>query len=416
EEKYWKQKHRSNWLLLGDKNTKFFHRSVRAGQKRKRIDCLERPDGSLALTETEKGSIVFDFYKTLFTSEIGSNMVDLRPLHITPSISTVMNSILLKDVSDSEISSTVFAISPTKAPGPDGFTGLFFQKYWDIIQSDVSRAIKDFFRSNRMLPALNHTWLTLIPKTSDPRSIKDLRPIGLCTVIYKIISKIITSRLSKILPHIINPCQNGFIKARSITDNILLAHELLHHFKCHSGSQHYMAFKIDMEKAYARVEWTFLLPLLGALGFAPRFICLLHACLSSATMKVLVNGTPYGFFSPTRGVRQGDPLSPLLFALCSEWLSLLIQQAILTNSLCGIGLNSHCPKISHLMFADDTILFLKVTRSSIQVLKRLLQNYENMSGQRVNLTKSAARFSHNTPASKQTEYLTMLGVTLFDPR
>ncbi|CAN1818412.1 hypothetical protein LINPERHAP1_LOCUS28371 [Linum perenne] len=152
EEKYWKQKHPSNWLLLGDKNTKFFHRSVRAGQKRKRSDCLERPDGSLALTEPEKGNIAVDFYKTLFTSEMSSNMVDLRPLHITPSITAAMNSILLKDVSDSEIRSTVFAISPTKASGPDGFTGLFFQKYWDIIQSDVSRAIQDFFRSNRMLP------------------------------------------------------------------------------------------------------------------------------------------------------------------------------------------------------------------------------------------------------------------------
>ncbi|CAN1325289.1 Transposon TX1 uncharacterized 149 kDa protein [Linum perenne] len=169
-----------------------------------------------------------------------------------------MNSTLLDDVTDSEIRATVFSISPTKAPGPDGFTGLFFQKYWHIINLDVSRAIQDFFRSNRMLPALNHTWLTLIPKTPDPRSMKDLRPIGLCTVIYKIISKIIAGRLSKILPLIVNPCQNGFIKNRSITDNILLAHELIHHFKCHSGKQHFMAFKIDMEKAYDRVEWAFL--------------------------------------------------------------------------------------------------------------------------------------------------------------
>ncbi|CAN1777050.1 Transposon TX1 uncharacterized 149 kDa protein [Linum perenne] len=176
EEKYWKQKHRTNWLLLGDKNTKFFHCSVRAGQKRKQIECLKGTDGTLALTESEKGSIAVDFYKTLFTAEISPNTVDLRPLNITPIIMAAMNSILPSDVSDLEIRTAVFAISPTKAPEPDGFTRLFFQTYWEIIQTDVCRAIQDFFHSNRMLPALNHTWLTLIPKTSDPCSMKDLRP------------------------------------------------------------------------------------------------------------------------------------------------------------------------------------------------------------------------------------------------
>ncbi|CAN1338383.1 Transposon TX1 uncharacterized 149 kDa protein [Linum perenne] len=316
EEKYRKQKQWTNWLLLGDKNTKYFHHTVRAGRKRKRIDCLEGLDGALVLTEPEKGKTTIDFYKNLFTAEIPYGRSDLRPLHVTPTITDAMNSLLLAEVSESDIQSAVFAISPTKAPGLDGFTGLFFQRYWEIIHVDVTHAIRDFFRSNRMLPALNHIWLTLIPKISDPRSMKDLRPIGLCTVAYKIISKIITGHLSQILPRVVNESQNGFIKNRSITDNILLAHELIHHFKCHASDQYYMALKIDMEKAYDRVEWAFLFPFLHALGFAPHFISILQACLSSATMEVLVNGTPYGYFYPSRGFDKETPCLPfsLLYA------------------------------------------------------------------------------------------------------
>ncbi|CAN0880643.1 Transposon TX1 uncharacterized 149 kDa protein, partial [Linum grandiflorum] len=269
EERYWRQQGRNNWLKGGDRNTTYFHRSVTATRKRKHIDVLETEDGGLLHAEDMKGQHAVSFYHTFFSMEHPAPAVDLSLLHLTPLLSDSMNSALLAEVSLSEIKEAVFAIGHVRAPGPDGFTGLFFQRYWDIIHRDVERVVLEFFRSGRMLRSFNHTWLTLIPKTTDARSMRHLRPIGLCTVVYKIISKIIAGRMGVILPSLVDPAQNGFIRTRLISDNILLAHELVHHLHVYTGNHHLMALKIDMEKAYDRVEWSFLFPLMQGLGFAP---------------------------------------------------------------------------------------------------------------------------------------------------
>ncbi|CAN0830758.1 LINE-1 retrotransposable element ORF2 protein [Linum grandiflorum] len=324
-----------------------------------------------------------------------------------------MASSLTAPVGVEEIRNAVFSIGPTHAPGPDGFTGLFFQRFWPIVGGDVTSGILDFFRSDSLLRSLNHTWMTLIPKVLGADSMRQLRPIGLCTVFYKTISKIITTRLGNILPNIVSSNQNGFIRHRSITDNVLLAHELMHYLKLHaSGKRDYMALKVDMEKAYDRVEWGFLFQLLTCLGFPNLWISLICECLSSATIFVLVNGSLYGFFSPSRGLRQGDPLSPLLFALCSEGLTRLIEGHLQRKSLHGIRINRRALEISHLMFADDTILFLRVSPESIQILSTLFQRYEALSGQRINLTKSTVRFSSNVSEELQLAYSELLGTPL----
>ncbi|CAN0898595.1 LINE-1 retrotransposable element ORF2 protein [Linum grandiflorum] len=416
EERYRRQQGRNNWLKEGHRNTTYFHRSVTATRKRKRIDILETEDGGLLQDEDLKGQHAVSFYQTLFATEHSSSYVDLSPLHLSSLLSDSMNSALLADVSEPEIKEAVFAIGPMQAPGPDGFTGLFFQRYWDIIHRDVELAVLEVFSTGRMLRSLNHTWLTLIPKTSDARSMRHLRPIGLCIVVYKIISKILSGRLGAILPSLVDPAQNGFVRNRLISDNILLAHELVHHLHVHTGQHHLMALKIDMEKAYDQVEWSFLFPLMQGLGFAPRWVALIRECLSSATISVLVNGRPYGFFSPTRGLRQGDPLSPLLFSLCSEGLSRLLRHAAASRTLCGIRINHRAPEISHLMFADDTILFLRVNRTAIGSILQLLSTYHRLSGQRVNLGKSSVLFSDNASAAARSDYMRRLGVVAFKPQ
>ncbi|CAN1281610.1 LINE-1 retrotransposable element ORF2 protein [Linum perenne] len=325
-----------------------------------------------------------------------------------------MNRALLTPATPAEIKEATFSIGSTQSPGSDGFTGLFFQRYWDVVGTAVIDAVQDFFTKGKLLRTLNHTWIALIPKVSNANSMRQLRPIGLCTVPYKIISKILSSRLGDILPQIIHPSQNGFIKHRSITDNILLAHELIHFLKTHSGDQHLMALKIDMEKAYDRVEWPFLFAVMRGLGFADSWIALIRECLSSASMDILFNGNPKGFFTPTRGLRQGDPLSPLLFAICSEGLSRLLLAATTSGVLYGIRINRRCPFISHLMFADDTILFLRVTDSYISALLSLFNQYRGISGQRVNLAKSAVLFSNNTPPHIQLRYRDALGVRFLE--
>ncbi|CAN1272874.1 Transposon TX1 uncharacterized 149 kDa protein [Linum perenne] len=234
EDLYWKQKARINWIASGDRNTTFFHRTVNATRKWNFIGDLRDTDGNVLTSEKDKGKLAADYFKHLFATEHDGSQESVFDIGFPRVVTDSMNDSLLAEITDDEIRSTVFSIDPTQAPGPDGFTGLFFQRYWDIVAGDVITAVKDFFRRGNMLRSLNHTWLALIPKTSTVEDMTQVRPIGLCSVFYKIISKLITKRLGDILPQFINPAQNGFIRGRCITDNILIAHELIHHLQTYA--------------------------------------------------------------------------------------------------------------------------------------------------------------------------------------
>ena len=165
--------------------------------------------------------------------------------------------------------------------------------------SNITTAILEFFSNGKLLKSVNHTWITLLPKVKQVESMKQIRPIGLCSVLYKIISKILTDRLSKILPKIISPTQNGFINGRSITDNILISHEIMHFLsESHNSTTPYMALKLDMEKAYDRVEWSFLFGLSRLLGFREKWLEWIFTCLSTTSFSVILNGTPFRLFYP----------------------------------------------------------------------------------------------------------------------
>ena len=138
---------------------------------------------------------------------------------------------------------------PDKAPGPDGMTVCFYKKYWSIVGQDVIRVVKVFFKRDDHLRSINHTNLVLIPKKRLPTSPKDYRPISLCNVIYKIISKVIANRLKQLLPKVINESQSAFIQGRMITDNIMITHESVHYIKKGvSGRVGYLACKLECRK------------------------------------------------------------------------------------------------------------------------------------------------------------------------
>ena len=143
-------------------------------------------------------------------------------------MSSNMLNILLEEFSADEVKTALFQMSPTKTPGSDGMNALFYQKFWHIVSNDVTNAVLDFLNTGFMLLELNYTHIVLIPKVKSPEKISDFRPISLCNVIYKIISKVLANRLKLILPQLISPSQSAFVPGRLITDNMLVANETLH--------------------------------------------------------------------------------------------------------------------------------------------------------------------------------------------
>ncbi|XP_023919046.1 uncharacterized mitochondrial protein AtMg01250-like [Quercus suber] len=141
----------------------------------------------------------------------------------------------------------------------------------------------------------------------------------------------------------------------------------------------YMALKLDMRKAYDRVEWVYLERIMEKMGFSPRWINLITACICTVTYSVMLNGQPYGWITPTRGLRQGDPLSPYLFLLVTEGLHALFEQAERIGDIRGVSLCPASPRVSHLLFADDSVVFCRATVSKCVKIQSILYQYEQAS-------------------------------------
>ena len=166
-----------------------------------------------------------------------------------------MQQTLTSEYTADEIKAALFQMGPTKVPGPEGMNALFYQKFWHIVGDNVVSAVLEFRNSSYMPPALNHTFIMLIPKIKNPVKVSDFRPISICNVIYKIIAKVMANRLKQILPQIISLTQSAFVPGRLITDNVVVAYEVLHTMQGRKkGKTGALALKLDVSKAYDRVE------------------------------------------------------------------------------------------------------------------------------------------------------------------
>ncbi|KAF7835780.1 ribonuclease H [Senna tora] len=291
-----------------------------------------------------------------------------------------------------------FLMKPDKAPGPDGLPTMFFQRFWPVVKNDLIACIKSFFDRGFILKELNQTMITLIPKNQSPEQFKDFRPISLCNVVVKIISKVLVIRMQSIMERIIAPNQNGFVKGRAISDSILLASELMTFIhKARRVKTNWCAFKLDIHKAYDKLSWDFLHAVMIRMAFPHKIIQVIMQCVTTVSYSLMLNGQQAGNFQPQRGIRQGDPLSPYLFLLCSNILSCMLHKEELMNKLQGIQFGRRGPRISHLMYADDTILFFKADPQNCSSVKKTLDTYARLAGQVLNKDKSIVIFSPNTP-------------------
>lgn len=215
----------------------------------------------------------------------------------------------------------------------------------------------------------NHTQISLLPKIQNPSKMQDMRPISLCSVQYKIISKIICNRLKTILPEIISETQGAFVAGRHISDNIIIAHEMVHCLRTvEKVAERWMASKTDMSKAYDRVEWNFVEVLLERMGFDHTWIRWVLACISSVSFLVLLKGDSHG-----------DPLSPFLFILCADALVSCLNSSEEAGRLHGIKLTESCPSIHHLLFADDSLLLCKANVDGANEILSCLKLYGDAS-------------------------------------
>lgn len=223
----------------------------------------------------------------------------------------------------------------------------------------------------------------------------DIRPISMCSVSYKIISKILIKSLQHILHVIMTPFQSTFVAERMISDNILIAHKIGHALHTRpSASKEFLAIKSDMSKAYDRVELSYLKALLLALGFHNRWVEWIMSCVSTVTFSVLVNDQPFRLISLSRGLRQEYFLSPFFFVLCTKGMSHLLSKTTQNGSISGMQFSQQGPAIHHFLFADDSLFVCKTSEDEVTVLQHILKTYGEATGQVFNLYKSSLTFGN----------------------
>ena len=292
EEGFLKQKSRVQWLKLGDQNTNYFHKEVKARNARNAIKIITSGNGCRIEDSVAIKEEAVRYFKDILcvdgprSAEYSTDGFVWSQQHLN---------ILNGEISHEEVKMAMFSIDDNKAPGPDGFSARFFKATWSIIGSDVVDAVISFFKSGSMLLEINCTIIALVPKVPNPESMNDYRPISCCNTVYKCISKIIAARFNQCIPEIISPAQSAFVKGRNIADNILITQELMINYHHDKGPPR-CALKVDIKKAYDTISWSCILGILASMGTPVYLLECIKACITTPFFSVSVNGELAGFF------------------------------------------------------------------------------------------------------------------------
>ncbi|PKU67297.1 putative mitochondrial protein [Dendrobium catenatum] len=412
------QRAKTKWLQNGEDDLKFLYSKINIRHSYNKIKEIRTDNGSLTSHQDISNAFI-NHFRNLFNTQhtTQSHMAHFSPGGTVP---PHLAEALVAPVTMKEIKEVIFAGPNCSAPGPDGFTFAFYKATWSTISTQIFQAINAFFNTASLPKIAKATALALVPKYPHATFIRDYRPISLCNVIYKVIAKIIANRMKEVMPYIIHNCQGGFVQNRLISDNILLASEILGDFnKCSKAS--YFCAKFDITKAFDMVSREFLLHRLASKGFPAKFIAWIKACITEVHFSVCINGALEGFFGSSSGLRQGCPLSPYLFSIVIDALSTSFDEAVFRQAFTGVSSGSS--SITHLLYADDLLVFGKATVTNAINLQNLLHQFACSSGLYVNPSKSAILFSNGCRITseicsilhidKSTNPIKYLGIPIF---
>lgn len=376
------QKARIRWLKYGDENTSYFHHIINLNKASNRINGL-MINGLWSSDPIAIKNELFRLFKKQF-----SEAMRRRPSFHNYGLKQLKQeetTMLIEPFGEDEVWRAIKDCDGNKAPGPDGFSLKFFKKFWADLKPFVLSAMMEFHSSGLISEGCNPSFVALIPKKADPQGMNDYRPISLIGAFYKIVAKVLASRLKLVLDGMISQTQSAFVGGRYILDNPIILSETISWAK--RTKYKLLIYKVDFEKAYDSLNWKFLFNMMGFMGFSEVWIKWIKGCLISGKGSVLVNGSPTNEFRFKRGLRQGDPLSPFLFTIATEVIDMLMRRAVDLGLFHGVKLSDTGPCISHISYADDVVFIGEWSDYNAVSLKRFLRCLSLVSGLKVNHNK-----------------------------
>lgn len=369
-----------------EKPTNFFCNLEKHNFASKIIPKIEKEDGTIIKDQYEILNEVKLFYENLYSDKD----IDLTDINLNHLLSECKTKKLIQEEADKlegvityeEATFTLKSMSNNRSPGSDGFGAEFFKFFWRNLGHFIVRSLNYGYQIGELSVTQKEGIITCIPKDNKPRQfLKNYRPISLLSCVYKIASGVLAMRLKTTLAKLINKDQTGFIAGRYLGENTRIIYDIMHYTE--QNDMPGLLLLVDFEKAFDSISWSFLYKVLEFFGFGNSIISWIKTLYKNAKLKVNQGGNLSSSFTIKRGCRQGDPLSPFIFVLCVEVLACMIRS---NKNIKGITVNGTEYRISQ--YADDTSLLLDGSSSSLNETLKVLTQFSEFSGLKVNFDKT----------------------------